>query len=85
MAVGICFLLCDPRSWLEGSYELGSVRPSVRKFSWDWLISFFLKLGMVLEAHLVLCVTEPDFLKNIFFPKSGPEIGFFELIGKFSH
>ena len=29
-----------PRPWPEGSYELGSVHPSVRKFSWDWLNSF---------------------------------------------
>ena len=40
---------------------------------------------MVLDAHMVLCVTEPDFLK-IFFPQiwggNGPKIGFFEFIGK---
>ena len=33
--------LLDPRPWPEGSYELASVRPPVRKFSWDRLISFF--------------------------------------------
>ena len=50
------FLLLDPRSWQEGSYEIGSVFPSVRlpysililtsvgKFSWNWLISFFWNL-----------------------------------------
>ena len=40
------FVFClDYRLWAEVSNELGSVhpsfRPSVWKFSWDWLISFF--------------------------------------------
>ena len=50
-----------------------SFHPSnfVRKFSRDWPISFFLKLSMVLGPHVFLCVTEPDFLKKIFFPKNG--------------
>ena len=54
-----CFL--DPWPWLEGLYELGSVCLSVWKFSWDCLISFFLKLSMVFRAYVVLCATEPDF------------------------
>ena len=68
-----------------------SFRPSVWKFSWDWLISFFLKLSMVLEAY-VLCMTEADFFKKICCPKNGEnrpkiglKIGFFGFIGKFSH
>ena len=44
--------LLDPQLWLERSYESGSVHPSVQKFSWDWLISFFLKLSMMLGAHV---------------------------------
>ena len=51
------FLLLDSRSWQEGSYEIGSVfssvrlpysmliLPSVPKFSWNWLISFFWNLA----------------------------------------
>ena len=45
----------------------------------------------MLEVHVVLCVTEPDFfLKKTFAPKikngkNGPKIGFFEFIEKFSH
>ena len=61
-----------------------SFHPSVRKSSWDWLISFFLKLSMVLEVYVLLCVPEPDF----FCPKNGengPKIGFLGFIGKFSH
>ena len=67
-----------------------SFRPSVRKFSWDWLIIFFWKLCMVLEAYVLLCVTAGFFFFIIiyFCPKSGengPKIGFIGFIGKFSH
>ena len=74
----------DCRSWPEGSYELGSVHPSIFlffgssiwKFSQDWLISFFLKCSMVLGVH-VLCVTEPPFWKKIFLPKKMGQKCFF--------
>ena len=75
----------DNRSWPEGSYELcSSFHPSnfVRKFSRDWLISFFLKLSMVLEPHVFLCVTQPDFLKKIFFPQNEQKIRFLKFVGK---
>ena len=42
---------------------------------------------MVLGAHVVLCMTEPDFLKIMFWPQNGKNRlspGFFECIGKFS-
>ena len=42
---------------------------------------------MVLGAHVVLCMTEPDFLKKMVYPQNGenrPNPGFFECIGKFS-
>ena len=49
-----------------------SFNPSIWKFSKDWLISFFLKLSMMLGAHVLLSVTEPDFLKkNMFAQKIG--------------
>ena len=49
-----------------------SVRPFVRKISWNWLFSFFLELNMVWGPHVVLCMTELDFLKITFLPpKSG--------------
>ena len=38
---------------------------SDRKFSRDWLISFFLKIGMVLGVHVYLYVTEPVILEKI--------------------
>ena len=80
-------------SWYpEGSYKIGSVRPSVlpsvQAFSWNCIINFFLKFGMVLEFHVKLCVPEPDFLGNFFCPKkweNGPKTGFFQFIGKFGH
>ena len=47
---------------------------------------------MLLETHMKLCMTDPDFPGNIFLPqkwgkwtKSGPKTGFFEFIGKLSH
>ena len=43
---------------------------------------------MVLGAHVVLCMTEPDFLKKMFYPQNGenrPSPGFFECIGKSSY
>ena len=48
-----------------------SVRPSVQKFSWNWLFSFFRELNMVLGAHVVLCMTEPDFSEKMFYPQNG--------------
>ena len=54
-------LLLDYRPRPEGSYKIGSARlssvlpcvlPSVLKFSRNWLISFFLKLSMLLGAHI---------------------------------
>ena len=47
---------------------------------------------MVLETHMRLCVTEPDFSGKFFLPQklgkwaqNRPKIGFHEFIGKFSH
>ena len=46
-----------------------------------------MELNMVLGVHVVLCMTEPDFLKIMFCPKNGengPSLGFLECIGKLS-
>ena len=54
-----------------------------QKLSWDWLISYFWNSAVVLEAHVVLYVTE-----QLIFPKNrenGLKMDFFEFIGKFSH
>ena len=91
----------DPRRWPEWFYEIGSavfpsfcpsVLPSVRVFSWNCIISFFLDFGTVLEIHMKLCVTEPDFPEKSFllrklgkWTKNGPKTGFFEFIEKFCH
>ena len=47
---------------------------------------------MVLETHMKMCVTEPDFLETFLLPPklgkwtmNGPKTGFFELIEKFGH
>ena len=63
-----------------------SVRPTVQKFSWNWIFSFFRELNMVLGTHVVLCMTEPDFFKKMFYPQNWenrPSPGFFEWIQKF--
>ena len=62
--------LLDPRPWPEGSYELKSVHPfvchSFWQFYWNWLITVvFLKICMVLGAHMEICVTEPGFLRKL--------------------
>ena len=54
---------------------------------------FFLNFGMVLEIHMNLCVTEPDFPEKFFFypknwengPKMSQKQGFFEFIENFCH
>ena len=56
-----------------------SVHPSVQTFSWNWPFTFFQELKMVLRAHAALCMTEPDFLKKMFYPQNGenrPSPGF---------
>ena len=47
---------------------------------------------MVLETHMKLCMTEPNFAGKFFLPKkwgkwakNGPKTGFLEFIGKLSH
>ena len=64
-------------------------RPSVRKFSWDWLISFFWNSARCL-GHMSCCAWQGwiFFLKKFFCPENGengPKTGFFEFIGKFGH
>ena len=66
----------DPQRWSEGSFESGSILPSFRQFSWNWLISFFLKRCMVLGAHMGICVTELDFfLDPRLWPEGSHELG----------
>ena len=47
---------------------------------------------MILETHIKLCVTAPDFLEKLFLPqklgkwaKNGPKTGSYEYIEKFGH
>ena len=63
-----------------------SVLPSVWVFSWNWIISFFLNFGMVLETGMKLCVKESDIVEKLFLPqkiekmvKNRPKIGFLHL------
>ena len=61
-----------------------SVHPSVRKFSWNWLVSFTWNSTC---CYVVMGMTKHDFLKIIFCPQNGenkPSLEFFERVGKFS-
>ena len=63
-----------------------SVRPSVQKFSWNWLFSFFRELNLVLGPMWCFVWQSQTFWKNVL-PKNGenkPSPEFFECIGKFS-
>ena len=60
-------IVLHPQPWLEGSYKIGSVCLSFRP-SLCLSVSFFgigslvfLKLSIVLGAHIQLCMTELDF------------------------
>ena len=64
-------------------FVLSSFCLSVRKGFLDWPISF-MKLSLVLEAYVLLCVTARFFLKSSFCPKNWenwPIIGCFGYIG----
>ena len=69
--------LLHPWQYLEGSYEIGSVRPSVllsillsRHF--PGIISLvFLNFGMVPETHMKFCVAARSSGKKNFAPKYG--------------
>ena len=55
--------------------------------SLELAVQFFLEVNKVLGAHVVLCMTEPDFLKIMLCPQNGENkrsLGFFEYVGKFS-
>ena len=73
-------MVLNPCLGQEGSYELGSVRPS---FLWEVVLGLahliFLKLRIVLKAHVLLCVTARFFEEQIpcsgkiWFLKYGPK------------
>ena len=85
--------MLDPQTWPEGSYELGSVCPSV------FPSGSFLGVGSLVFSEtqhvvrgpfvvVVVCDRARFFEKNIFaqkMRKMGKKIGFFEFIGKFIH
>ena len=57
------------RPFLLLSFHLFALPSFSPEAFWDWLIRFFLRLGMVLGARVVLCVDRAGFFeKNIFAP-----------------
>ena len=67
--------------------HMNKVCPSFWSFYGIGSLGFFWELDMVLGAHVVLCMTEPDFLKIMFSPhygKNRPSPGYFQCIGKFN-
>ena len=81
---GIYFTLLDPNK-LEGSHELGSVCPSVQKFSWDWLIRFFSETQHGVRGPCGVVLDNRSFQKRKFCLQNGTKIGLFEFFGKLSH
>ena len=68
----------------RGVIWIKSVRPSVLKFSWNWLFSFFSGTQHGVMGHVVLCMTQ-IFWKKMFYLQNGenrPSPGFFKCIGK---
>ena len=69
--------------------HMNKVCPSFcSELSLELALQFFLELNVVLGAHVMLCMTEADFLKIMFCPQNGenrPSPGFFECIGKSSY
>ena len=72
--------LLEPQPWPEGSYELGSVHPSIHpSFLLCYRVEvflglahqFFLKLSMVLGTHVLLRLTARFFEKNLVAQKMG--------------
>ena len=47
--------------------HMNKVCPSFWSFYGIGSLGFFWELDMVLGAHVVLCMTEPDFLKKMFY------------------
>ena len=67
--------------------HMNKVCPSVQKFLWNSLFSFFRELKMVLGTHVMLCMAEPDVLEKMFYSQNvenRPNPGFFECVGKLS-
>ena len=68
--------------------QMNKVCPSCSDMFMELALQFFFwELKIVLGAHMVLCMTEPDFLKKMFYLQNGkncPNLGFFECTGKFS-
>ena len=80
-------IIGPPARWPEGSYELTvcpfvfpSFFPSLRKFSLDWLISFF-ETQHDVSGPCAVRGRARFFEKNLFARK----MGFLKVIGKFSH
>ena len=71
--------------WTPGGGQKGLMKNVCPYFCLDVLselaLQFFLKLSMVLGAHVVLCMTGTDFLIIIFLlqnRENRPSLGFFE-------
>ena len=60
----LIYSLIGPLTYKYG--PINKVCPSLRKFSWNWLFSFFWNSKCPYGV-----MTELDFLKKIFFPKMG--------------
>ena len=76
-----CIAFLDPAHGQNAPINSGLfILPSFHPEVFSELIQFFLKLSMVLEAHVVLCMTAGFLEKKNFCPKNGPKIDFLNLL-----
>ena len=83
------------RFMVRSRFQRIKVPPSVplpfQRFSWIGSSVFSVIFLMVLGAYMEMCMTEPDFLKNFFYPINWKKLvervklGFFKFIEKFGH
>ena len=65
-------LSIDLFSWPGQKGHMNKVCPSFcSEVFLELALYFILELNMVLGAHVVLCMTDPDFLKITFCPQNG--------------
>ena len=83
----LTYSLIGPLAVARRVIWIRSVRPSVSRLSWNWLFTFYLELNMIWGTHVVVCMTELDFLKKHFCHQNGenrPSLAFFKCIERFS-
>ena len=80
----LTYSLIGPLSIARRVIWMRSAHPSLRKFSWGWLFSFFWNSTQC-QGFMWCCEWQSQIFWKCFVPQMGnrPSLGFFEYIGKF--